>query len=159
MWKVDLLQSLLTPDPLYYTHFGEIYKRLDMRAEIGLLTRNIRIQGEISPGQNNGGHMKVGSNSYSDSDIYILHITFHAAFIITHILCLSFSFYQYNELYMSILIYLTSIWVHVCVYIRNYISAFFGMVLLSQYERIFVFLLISKLAHENMSYCQSNITI
>ena len=62
--KVDLLQSLLTPDPLYYTHFGEIYKRLDMRAEIGLLSRNIRIQGEISPGQNNGGHMKVGSKSY-----------------------------------------------------------------------------------------------
>ena len=32
---------------MQYTHFGEIYNGVDMRAEVGLLTRNILIHGEM----------------------------------------------------------------------------------------------------------------
>merc|ERR1719414_1132205 len=32
---------------LYYTHFGEMYRGVDMRAEVGLLTRNVVIRGEM----------------------------------------------------------------------------------------------------------------
>jgi len=32
---------------ILYTHFGEIYETIDMRAEVGLLTRNILIHGEM----------------------------------------------------------------------------------------------------------------
>ncbi|KAK3087782.1 hypothetical protein FSP39_010532 [Pinctada imbricata] len=44
--------------PLFYTHFGEIYKGVDMRAEVGMLTRKIHIKGEIASGNTNGGHIK-----------------------------------------------------------------------------------------------------
>ncbi|XP_069079101.1 cell surface hyaluronidase-like isoform X1 [Pleurodeles waltl] len=54
-----------------YLHIGEIVDGIDMRAEVGLLTRNIRIQGEMQErcyGQNHcqffpfdtfGGHIKI----------------------------------------------------------------------------------------------------
>ena len=32
---------------ILFTHFGEIYEGIDMRAEVGLLTRNILIHGEM----------------------------------------------------------------------------------------------------------------
>ena len=32
---------------------------MDMRAEVGIMTRNILIQGEVSKKQSNGGHVKV----------------------------------------------------------------------------------------------------
>ena len=34
-----------------YTHFGEIWEGIDMRAEVGLLTRNIKISGDIEDGK------------------------------------------------------------------------------------------------------------
>ena len=45
--------------PVKYTHYGEIYKNVDMRAEVGLMTRHIHIRGEVSDGKSNGGHVKV----------------------------------------------------------------------------------------------------
>ena len=42
-----------------YEHYGKIYKNVDMRAEVGLLTRNIVIDSEVEDGKNNGGHVKV----------------------------------------------------------------------------------------------------
>ncbi|KAK3083547.1 hypothetical protein FSP39_025202 [Pinctada imbricata] len=44
--------------PFEYEHFGEIVKNVDMRAEVGLMTRNILIRGEVSKDQTNGGHVK-----------------------------------------------------------------------------------------------------
>ena len=45
---------------LRYTHFGEIYKTVDMRAEVGLLTRNIKIHGRMSDANDTyGGHIKA----------------------------------------------------------------------------------------------------
>ncbi|XP_062576125.1 protein DDB_G0287365-like [Saccostrea cucullata] len=44
--------------PAQYDHYGEIYKRVDMRAEVGLMTRNILIDAVVSEGNNNGGHIK-----------------------------------------------------------------------------------------------------
>ncbi|XP_034311599.2 inactive cell surface hyaluronidase CEMIP2 [Magallana gigas] len=43
---------------LKYTHYGEVYKRVDMRAEVGLKTRYIHITSEVSEGNSNGGHVK-----------------------------------------------------------------------------------------------------
>ncbi|XP_061181065.1 cell migration-inducing and hyaluronan-binding protein-like [Saccostrea echinata] len=43
---------------LKYEHYGEIYKRVDMRAEVGLMTRYIHITSEVSEGNTNGGHVK-----------------------------------------------------------------------------------------------------
>ena len=34
----------LTPNPPDYMHYGEVYEGLDMRAEVGMLTRNIKVQ-------------------------------------------------------------------------------------------------------------------
>lgn len=47
--------------PLKYQHYGNIYKGVDMRAEVGLLTRNIKIYGRIKDdGQDTyGGHIKA----------------------------------------------------------------------------------------------------
>ena len=43
-----------------YKHYGEIYKGVDMRAEVGLLSRNIKIQGEIKEeNETYGGHLKA----------------------------------------------------------------------------------------------------
>ena len=43
-----------------YTHYGEIYKGIDMRAEVGLLTRNIKIYGDMKDENDTyGGHMKA----------------------------------------------------------------------------------------------------
>ena len=47
-------------------------KNVDMRAEVGIMTRNILIQGEVSKKQSNGGHVKVNWS-------------------------LLYSFYQYNK--------------------------------------------------------------
>nr|XP_019924035.2 cell surface hyaluronidase-like [Crassostrea gigas] len=40
--------------PPRFTHYGEIYKRVDMRAEVGPLTRNIHITSEVAESQTNG---------------------------------------------------------------------------------------------------------
>ncbi|KAK3084102.1 hypothetical protein FSP39_008198, partial [Pinctada imbricata] len=45
-------------EPTQYTHYGEIFKNVDMRAEVGLMTRHIRIRGIVSEGNSNGGHVK-----------------------------------------------------------------------------------------------------
>ena len=43
-----------------YTHYGEYYKGMDMRGEVGLLTRNIKIQGEVDHENDTyGGHIKA----------------------------------------------------------------------------------------------------
>merc|ERR1711970_929094 len=43
-----------------YKHYGEIYKGVDMRAEVGLLSRNIKIQGEAKDHNDTyGGHLKA----------------------------------------------------------------------------------------------------
>ena len=55
-----------------YRHYGEIEERVDMRGEVALLSRNIKIQGEMSrgcpqanencdtlPHDSFGGHIKV----------------------------------------------------------------------------------------------------
>ncbi|XP_022330330.2 cell surface hyaluronidase CEMIP2-like [Crassostrea virginica] len=44
--------------PFEYDHYGEIYNRVDMRAEVGLMTRHIVIDAEVSEGNSNGGHVK-----------------------------------------------------------------------------------------------------
>ena len=36
--------STTTPNPPDYVHYGEVYEGLDMRAEVGMLTRNIKVQ-------------------------------------------------------------------------------------------------------------------
>lgn len=63
---------IFTGSPLYL-HIGEVIDGIDMRAEVGLLTRNILIQGEMEDscyGQNQcqffsfdtfGGHIKVSN--------------------------------------------------------------------------------------------------
>ena len=45
---------------LKYTHYGEIYKGVDMRAEVGLLSRNIKVYGNMKD-ENDiyGGHIKA----------------------------------------------------------------------------------------------------
>lgn len=45
-------------EPPRFTHYGEIYKRVDMRAEVGPMTRNIHITSEVAESQTNGGHIK-----------------------------------------------------------------------------------------------------
>ncbi|KAK3105256.1 hypothetical protein FSP39_020921, partial [Pinctada imbricata] len=45
-----------------YEHYGKIYMNVDMRAEVGLLTRNIVIESEVEEGENNGGHVKFLMN-------------------------------------------------------------------------------------------------
>ena len=43
-----------------FTHYGEIYKTVDMRAEVGLLTRNIKIHGYMKDANDTyGGHIKA----------------------------------------------------------------------------------------------------
>lgn len=49
----------LLKGPIKYTHYGEIYKRVDLRAEVGLKTRHIHITAEVFEGNTNGGHIKV----------------------------------------------------------------------------------------------------
>ena len=45
---------------ILYEHFGEIYKGVDMRAEVGLLTRNIKVSGEVNGESDTyGGHIKA----------------------------------------------------------------------------------------------------
>ena len=45
---------------LKYTHYGEIYKTVDMRAEVGLLSRNIKIYGHMRDENDTyGGHIKA----------------------------------------------------------------------------------------------------
>jgi hypothetical protein len=46
--------------PLKHTHFGEIYKNVDMRGEVALLTRNVLIDAEDAVNSTTyGGHIKV----------------------------------------------------------------------------------------------------
>lgn len=46
--------------PLKFTHYGEIYKNVDMRGEVGLLTRNILFDTEDAEGSTTyGGNLKV----------------------------------------------------------------------------------------------------
>ena len=51
---------------LYYRHFGEIEDRVDMRGEVALLTRNIKIQGVMSPEcpSENGDFCDIGYDTY-----------------------------------------------------------------------------------------------
>ncbi|CAG2193249.1 CEMIP [Mytilus edulis] len=49
--------------PLKFTHYGEIYKNVDMRGEVGLLTRNILFDTEDAEGSTTyGGNLKVEDN-------------------------------------------------------------------------------------------------
>lgn len=58
-------------DTLDYTHYGEIYKNTDMRAEVGLLSRNIRFDSEAaSDGNEYGGHLKV--SFFSSSLLFVI---------------------------------------------------------------------------------------
>jgi cell migration-inducing and hyaluronan-binding protein len=62
--------TLTLDEPLEYMHFGEITFGVDERGEVGLLTRNIRIQAsEDSEGTWFGGHIMAmaGSEMYVDS--------------------------------------------------------------------------------------------
>ena len=49
----------LFPDSLKHEHYSGIYKKVDMSAEVAVLTHNIRIQGEVAEGSHHGGHVKV----------------------------------------------------------------------------------------------------
>lgn len=49
----------IVSEPPRFTHYEEIYKRVDMRAEVGRMTRNIHITSEVAESQTNGGHIKV----------------------------------------------------------------------------------------------------
>lgn len=49
----------IVSEPPRFTHYGEIYKRVDMRTEVGRMTRNIHITSEVAEGQTNGGIHKV----------------------------------------------------------------------------------------------------
>ena len=43
-----------------YTHYGEMYKGVEMRGEVGLLTRNIKFDSEDAANSTTyGGHIKV----------------------------------------------------------------------------------------------------
>ena len=45
---------------LRYSHYGEIYKTVDMRGEVGLITRNIKIHGQMKDENDTyGGHIKA----------------------------------------------------------------------------------------------------
>ena len=68
-------------DELDFRHFGHVEDGVDMRAEVGLLTRNIKIQGVMARGcpPNNencdefnhdtyGAHVKVGQKFFSDDN-------------------------------------------------------------------------------------------
>ena len=45
---------------LNFTHYGKIYKDVDMRAEVGLLSRNIKIHGHVNDENDSfGGHIKA----------------------------------------------------------------------------------------------------
>ena len=56
--KINILFSA----PLKYTHYGEIYKNVDMRGEIGLLSRNILFDSEDADGSDTyGGNLKVSA--------------------------------------------------------------------------------------------------
>ena len=70
--KIMNLSISFCTDELDYRHFGKVEDGVDMRAEVGLLTRNIKIQGVMERGcpDNNenceefdydtyGGHIKV----------------------------------------------------------------------------------------------------
>ena len=59
--------SCIVKGEIKFTHFGEIYKDMDMRAEVGLLTRNIKIYGKMKDENDTyGGHIKAteGFNTY-----------------------------------------------------------------------------------------------
>lgn len=49
----------IVSEPPRFTHYGETYKRVDMRAEVGRMTRNIHKTSEVAEAQTNGGHIKV----------------------------------------------------------------------------------------------------
>src|SRR5690606_2301244 len=52
--------TITLDEPLEYMHFGEITFGVDERGEVGLLTRNIKIQASEEARQSNfGGHMKA----------------------------------------------------------------------------------------------------
>ena len=52
-------QCLIRAD-LNFTHYGKIYKDVDMRAEVGLLSRNIKIHGHVNDENDSfGGHIKA----------------------------------------------------------------------------------------------------
>ncbi|GAB6028330.1 hypothetical protein CHUAL_002503 [Chamberlinius hualienensis] len=63
--------QLLVQGPINYTHLGEVVDDVDRRAEVGLLTRNIKIHGEMQSGcyadmkcnefpyDTYGGHVKI----------------------------------------------------------------------------------------------------
>ena len=45
---------------LNFTHYGKVYKDVDMRAEVGLLSRNIKIHGHVNDENDSfGGHIKA----------------------------------------------------------------------------------------------------
>ena len=45
---------------LRFSHYGEVYRGVDMRAEVGLLTRNIKIHGDMEDELDTyGGHIKA----------------------------------------------------------------------------------------------------
>jgi hypothetical protein len=61
-----LKQSCLHIDaPLEYMHYGEFAQGIDERAEVGLLSRNIRFQGCLTD-PSLGGHLKVWPTNMDD---------------------------------------------------------------------------------------------
>ena len=71
--------------PTKYEHFGQIYKNVDMRAEVGLMSRHIHIRGEVSDGQTNGGHIKVYRTFY----------IFNGCRILIIIICMLYQYFVY----------------------------------------------------------------
>lgn len=49
----------IVSEPPRFTHYGETYKRVDMRAEVGRMTRNIHITSEVAESQTYGGHINL----------------------------------------------------------------------------------------------------
>ena len=53
-------KACIVSGDLKYTHYGEIYKTVDMRAEVGILSRNIKIYGHVRDENDTyGGHIKA----------------------------------------------------------------------------------------------------
>ena len=60
-----------------YEHFGEFYKGVDMRAEVGLLSRNIKVSGEVlSESDTYGGHIKAweGFRTFKIKGVELTHM-------------------------------------------------------------------------------------
>lgn len=75
-------KTITFSDPLLFKHYGDLEthngKVFDMRAEVGLLTRNIKIKGDNdSPRDFYGAHMMIHGDAASGAQGRISHTEFY----------------------------------------------------------------------------------